>query len=100
MVAGRVGERAVAHPVRLVDRFLVDLDALAPVAVGVVDSFRIDVARRDDGFALRYSGQVELPAAGSWTFHLTSDDGSQLWIDGEHAVDNGGDHAPETRAAR
>ena len=30
MVAGRVGERAVAHPVRLVDRLLVDLDAVAP----------------------------------------------------------------------
>jgi len=34
--------------------------------------------------------------AGTFTFTLNSDDGSQLWIDSSLVVDNGGVHAPIT----
>ena len=34
---------------------------------------------------------MTVPETGEYRFATTSDDGSQLWIDGRHVVDNGGD---------
>ena len=36
----------------------------------------------------RFSGLVDVPWADNWTFHLTSDDGTELWIDGQSVVTN------------
>jgi len=41
-----------------------------------------------------------VPATGVWTFHLTSDDGSVLRIDGDLVVDNDGLHSATTRSGR
>ncbi len=49
-------------------------------------------------FALRFKGAVAIPAAGRWTFHLTSDDGSRLYLDGALAIANDGDHGMVTRS--
>jgi hypothetical protein len=43
--------------------------------------------------ALTLSGFLNIAAAGSYSFGLSSDDGSYLWIDGNLVVWNGGDHA-------
>ena len=40
-------------------------------------------------FALRFKGSIEIPTAGAWTFFLTSDDGSRLYLDGALAVSPG-----------
>ena len=40
----------------------------------------------------RFSGLVDIPEAGNWTFHLNSDDGSEFWIDGVSMVTNYGSH--------
>ncbi len=40
----------------------------------------------------RFSGLVDIPEAGNWTFHLNSDDGSELWVDGISAIQNYGMH--------
>ena len=40
----------------------------------------------------RFSGLVDVPWADNWTFHLTSDDGTELWIDGQSVVTNYGMH--------
>ena len=48
-------------------------------------------------FALRFKGTLEIPAAGEWTFFLTSDDGSRLYLDGEVAINHDGDHGMDTR---
>ena len=40
-------------------------------------------------FALRFKGSIEIPSAGDWTFFLTSDDGSRLYLDGALAVSPG-----------
>lgn len=42
--------------------------------------------------ARRYAGFIEVPASEVWEFTLTSDDGSQLWIDGQLVVDHDGLH--------
>ncbi len=45
------------------------------------------------GTAVLYEGTVTIPVEGNYTFHLSSDDGSQLVIDGKTVVDNDGVHA-------
>ena len=53
---------------------------------------------REDDFAFRYRGFIEIPREGFYTFRTHSDDGSWLWIDNEIVVENGGMHAPTTRS--
>jgi hypothetical protein len=51
-------------------------------------------------FAIRYTGAFKVRHTDVYTFRLNSDDGSQLFIDGELIVDNDGQHAPVSRQAR
>ena len=50
----------------------------------------------DDNFALRLTGKIRVEQAGSWSFRLTSDDGSRLNIGGARVVNNDGDHATQS----
>ena len=50
---------------------------------------------RNDDFAFRFSGVIVVPISGEITFYLRSDDGSQLFIDGQMVVDNDGLHGTE-----
>jgi len=40
----------------------------------------------NEEFSLRASGYIDIPVAGQYTFELSSDDGSVLWIDGTEVV--------------
>lgn len=40
-----------------------------------------------DHFSVRWTGFVAAPRAGTWTFHVTSDDGVRLWVDGKLLID-------------
>ncbi len=52
----------------------------------------------EEFFATRWSGVIRLPADGTVTFFLESDDGSKLWIDGKEVVDNNGLHPMEEKS--
>ena len=39
---------------------------------------------------LQLTGTLLITQAGEYTFYLTSDDGSRLWLDNEVLIDNGG----------
>ena len=45
-----------------------------------------------DNFYVVWTGKIRIPADGSYTFFLESDDGSRCFIDGAQVVDNGGLH--------
>ena len=47
--------------------------------------------------ALRFRGELEVPEDDVFTFELSSDDGSKLWIDGHLVVDNDGLHSTEAK---
>ncbi len=80
---------------------LPNFDALIPVATGLAENFDIGVARRADNFGIRFRGLLNVPAAGSYTFYLNSNDGAQLAIDGDLIVDNDGVHgATEVSGSR
>lgn len=47
-----------------------------------------------DQFSVRWSGTVQSPATGKFTFITESDDGVRLWVDGRLLIDNWTDHGP------
>jgi hypothetical protein len=57
-----------------------------------------------DQFSSRHRGSIFIPTAGAYTFYLTSDDASYLWVDGavfaptlgNVTINNGGAHGPVT----
>ena len=71
---------------------LPDFSTLTPVSTGVTDTIDTTIRGRTDFYALRFSAVIDLPTAGSYTFYTASDDGSQLFINGEMVVDNDGIH--------
>lgn len=46
-----------------------------------------------DRFYVRWSGMIKISTPGNYTFFTESDDGSRVFIDGKHVVDNRGLHA-------
>ena len=45
-------------------------------------------------YGLTFEGYIRLPEDGLYTFRLNSDDGSQMFIDGEMVISNDGLHSP------
>jgi hypothetical protein len=72
---------------------LPDFGNQTPAATGTATGVDLGVRKRDDNFALRFTGYVEVPTDGIYTFYLNSDDGSRLLIGSEVVVDNDGLHA-------
>ncbi|MDT0397473.1 family 16 glycoside hydrolase [Streptomyces edwardsiae] len=51
----------------------------------------------NDNFVTQVTGNVHAPADGSYTFRLSSDDGSRLLIDGQVVIDHDGLHGAEPK---
>jgi regulation of enolase protein 1 (concanavalin A-like superfamily) len=49
-----------------------------------------------DGFSARWTGLVEIPADGEWTFSTHADDAVRLWIDGQQLINVWGNSRPLT----
>ncbi len=77
---------------------LPDFNALKPLKTGTADSFTLSVRERDEQFALLFNGHVSIPAAGTYTFFTSSDDGSRLWIGSTLVVNNDGLHGAQERS--
>ena len=52
------------------------------------------VTKRNEWFAIDYTGRFWIDQPGFFTFNLTSDDGARLYIDDQIVVDNDGIHPP------
>ncbi|MEO2120512.1 MAG: TIGR03790 family protein, partial [Candidatus Poseidoniia archaeon] len=48
--------------------------------------------RFKNDWGARFSGLISVPETGNWTFYLTTDDGSELWMDGQSLIQNYGSH--------
>jgi hypothetical protein len=79
---------------------LPDFDALVPAGEGSVSGFDLSPRLRDNLFAFRFKALVRVPSDGVWTFSTRSDDGSQLFVDGELVVDNDGRHNPTEQSGQ
>ena len=78
---------------------LPDATKLKPAATNrIVALPDLTPAKRAEDYVLTFSGYIEVPTAGVWTFSTTSDDGSALWISDQQVVDNDGVHADRERS--
>ncbi len=78
---------------------LPNFEKLKPKKEGTVKKVTLNLpgVSLGDQFAVELIGRIEIPAAGEYTFFTRSDDGSQLYIDEELVVDNGGRHSPQEK---
>ena len=65
---------------------------------GNTQNFSIAERDRDDDFGFRFESILKINSSGSYTFYTTSDDGSNLYIDGIKVVDNDGLHGANERS--
>ncbi len=68
-------------------------DKLKPLSQGTVDDFNIRVRKRTNNYAIRFEGYLQIDREGDYAFHVASDDGARLVIDGEVVVDHDGVHS-------
>jgi len=71
---------------------LPDFDALEPVKTGAAEGFDRDLRERTEHYALRFTGFIEAPRDGIYTFYTKSDDGTKLYIGAQEIVSNDGLH--------
>jgi len=77
------------------------LDRLRPTLTGNVDKFEKYVpGGGQDGFATRQTASIVVPTSGAYTFFITSDDGSRLYIDGQEVIDNDGLHGMSQKSGK
>jgi hypothetical protein len=77
---------------------LPNFDALTAVKSGNVANFDMSVRNRVDNYGFKYSGFVNVPTDGTYTFYTSSDDGSKLYIGTTEVVSNDGLHALQERS--
>jgi mono/diheme cytochrome c family protein len=79
---------------------LPDFETLRPAATGMCEGFDVEVAARHNNYALRFEGVIEVDRPRNYSFHLSSDDGSKLWVDDKLVVDNDGIHPKSRKTGR
>jgi len=84
---------------RITQKMPVINSKLKPKQAGILPNFDniggSDFKELEDNFALLASGYVKIDVEGTYTFHIWSDDGSKLYINGKEVIDNGGVHGAE-----
>jgi alpha-L-fucosidase len=58
----------------------------------VVQDFSINARKRDENFAFVYTGFIQILKDGIYTFYLSSNDGSRLYLNEDLFIDNDGPH--------
>ncbi|MBD2752274.1 PA14 domain-containing protein [Spirosoma validum] len=77
---------------------LPDFNALSPVKTGISSTPTLAVRNREDNFGLRFTGYINVPTDGVYSFYTSSDDGSKLFIGTTEVVNNDGGHAEQERS--
>ena len=77
-----------------------DFSEFKPVKSGTLATGLFDISMREvnDNFAFVFNGKIECPKDGKYSFTVSSDDGSQLFINGKMIVDNDGVHGNQAKA--
>ncbi|MEI8211235.1 MAG: family 16 glycoside hydrolase [Planctomycetota bacterium] len=75
---------------------LPDFDKLTAITKGTTEGFDLGVADRNNNYAVRFDTFLTIDTAGEYRFHLGSDDGSKLYVDGKTVVDVDGIHPHQT----
>jgi hypothetical protein len=102
----KTGIRGLAYVIPEGTARMPNFDDLVPFAVLYTSQLNIPsqtfsggfpgALQQDEWFGIQYTGTFQVPAAGKFTFSLTSDDGAILYIDGRKAIDNDGVHTAKS----
>jgi len=78
-----------------------NLNKLTPKESGIADHIGFNVPQRkaSDAFALKFSGYIRVDQPGRYTFHISSDDGSRVYINDAQLINNDGLHGPVLKSA-
>lgn len=69
--------------------------SLRPIRTGTAPEIGLaTIERRPDQFAIRFRAKLRIDEAGTYMFHLNSDDGSRLFVGRRRIIDNDGSHGP------
>jgi predicted alpha-1,2-mannosidase len=71
-----------------------------PITIGKAKTVDLSMKEQDDNFGLIFTGFIEIPIDGLYTFYLTSDDGSKLSINDKVVVGNDGFHGSVTASGK
>jgi alpha-L-rhamnosidase len=72
---------------------LPDFNMLSPRKTGKTSSFDLNkIKLREDYFGVVFSGFIKIEKAGTYSFYLSSDDGSRLQVDKKLIINNDGIH--------
>lgn len=72
-----------------------DFNLMTPVASGTVSTFDITPRLQNDDFGFVFTGFINIPSDGVYTFYTNSDDGSNLYIGSDYVVNNDGLHGSQ-----
>ena len=61
---------------------------------------RASACTANDRFSIRFGRKIRLAEGGDYTFTTTTDDGVQLWVDGQLVIDRWIDQAPTVHSGR
>lgn len=68
---------------------LPDFDQQSPVRSGRTYRISLDeVIKKSNNFGLSFTGKINIPVSGTYTFYLQSDDGAKLWINNKELIWN------------
>ncbi len=74
---------------------LASIATSTPASTGTSTNFTLGVTTATSDFALTFNGYINITTAGSYTFYTSSDDGSNLLLDGTLLVNNDGLHGTQ-----
>ena len=77
---------------------LPDFTTLTPVKSGFVATFSNALRNRNDNYGITFTGFINVPSDGIYTFFTNSDDGSNLLIGSTLVVSNDGIHGDQQRS--
>ncbi|HEV8200959.1 MAG TPA: PA14 domain-containing protein [Candidatus Polarisedimenticolia bacterium] len=79
---------------------LPDFAAMTPAASGVTNAntFDLSEASQNDYFGFKYTGYIQVPTDGTYTFYTNSNEGSQLYIGETVVVNNNNLHAAQEKS--
>ena len=67
---------------------LPDFTGLKSVDEGIINNFSLENKKVTDKYGFEFSGYINIPEDGIYTFYLESDDGSKLYLDDKLLIDN------------
>ena len=75
------------------------MDRRTPKAEGKAEKFTIHVPERTagDNFGFKFTGAIRIPRDGKYSFFVTSDDGTRVYLDGTQLIENDGTHGPQQK---